>query len=64
MLLFINYVSNTKKFDKLILYYRGLYVVGTLFSIIAFVLLLFENEEKFDYEGNKNKEYNKINIEV
>ena len=64
MLLFINYVSHTKKFDMLILYYRGLYVVGTLFSIIAFVLLLFENEEKFDYEGNGNKEYNKINNEV
>ena len=62
MLLFINYVSHTKKFDKLILYYRGLYFVGTLFSIIAFVLLWFENEEKFDYEGIKHKEYNKINI--
>ena len=75
----INYITNEQKFEKLILPYRCLYLFGSLLTVISFVLLFFENEEKFDYGennnnnnnntnkfniNNKKKEFKKVNIEV
>ena len=48
----ICYFTQQYSFDSLILPYRYLFLFGSLLSVISFVLLLFENEEKFHYEDN------------
>jgi hypothetical protein len=75
----ICYFTQQYSFDSLILPYRYLFLFGSLLSIISFVLLLFENEEKFHYEDNyfnyqnlksenniirKIKEFKNVNIQV
>ena len=61
MSFFISYLSGSKTFDKLKLPYRFLYLFGSGLSIIAYILILLENEDVFEYEDDNNDSSNKNN---
>ena len=61
MSFFISYLSGSKTFDKLKLPYRFLYLFGSGLSIIAYILILLENEDVFEYDDDNNDSSNKNN---